>query len=131
MEITGNISVSVLQFVLLQDVGADTLFSFPFSAYFPRAKEEPDLAKEKPAEQTKVWLLPIEKITPSPFQARTVFDEGEIKKLAVSILQNGLLQPISVRPTVDGRYQLIAGERRLRACKLTGMETIPAIIYHF
>ena len=54
MEITGNISVSVLQFVLLQDVGADTLFSFPFSAYFPRAKEEPDLAKEKPAEQTKV-----------------------------------------------------------------------------
>ena len=131
MEITGNISVSVLQFVLLQDVGADTLFSFPFSAYFPRAKEEPDLAKEKPAEQTKVWLLSIEKITPSPFQARTVFDEGEIKKLAVSILQNGLLQPISVRPTVDGRYQLIAGERRLRACKLTGMETIPAIIYHF
>ena len=89
------------------------------------------MAKEKPAEQTKVWLLPIEKITPSPFQARTVFDEGEIKKLAVSILQNGLLQPISVRPTVDGRYQLIAGERRLRACKLTGMETIPAIIYHF
>ena len=69
------------------------------------------MAKEKPAEQTKVWLLPIEKITPSPFQARTVFDEGEIKKLAVSILQNGLLQPISVRPTVDGRYQLIAGER--------------------
>ena len=131
MEITGNISVSVLQFVLLQDVGADTLFSFPFSAYFPRVKEEPYLAKEKPAEQTKVWLLPIEKITPSPFQARTVFDEGEIKKLAVSILQNGLLQPISVRPTVDGRYQLIAGERRLRACKLTGMETIPAIIYHF
>ena len=62
MEITGNISVSVLQFVLLQDVGADTLFSFPFSAYFPRVKEEPDLAKEKPAEQTKVWLLPIEKI---------------------------------------------------------------------
>ena len=40
------------------------------------------MAKEKPAEQTKVWLLPIEKITPSPFQARTVFDEGEIKKLA-------------------------------------------------
>ena len=69
------------------------------------------MAKEKPAEQTKVWLLPIEKITPSPFQARTVFDEGEIKKLAVSILQNGLLQPISVRPTVDGRYQLIAGEK--------------------
>ena len=128
MEITGNISVSVLQFVLLQDVGADTLFSFPFSAYFPRAKEEPDLAKEKPAEQTKVWLLPIEKITPSPFQARTVFDEGEIKKLAVSILQNGLLQPISVR-RMGAYYELIAGERRLRASKMAGYSTIPAIVF--
>lgn len=102
-----------------------------FGAYFPRVEGGSVLAKEKPAEQTKVWLLPIDKITPSPFQARTNFDEQEIKKLAVSILQNGLLQPISVRPTVDGRYQLIAGERRLRACKLTGMDTIPAIIYHF
>lgn len=89
------------------------------------------MAKEKLAEQARVWLVPIEKVTPSPFQARAVFDELELKKLAVSILQNGLLQPISVRPTVDGRYQLIAGERRLRACKLAGMQNIPAIIYHF
>ena len=89
------------------------------------------MAKEKLKEQARVWLLPIEKVTPSPFQARAVFDELELKKLAVSILQNGLLQPISVRPTVDGRYQLIAGERRLRACKLAGMQSIPAIIYHY
>lgn len=82
-------------------------------------------------EHNKVMLLPIEDIAPSPFQARTVFDEQEIKKLAVSILQNGLLQPISVRPTADGRYQLIAGERRLRACKLVGLETIPSIVYQF
>ncbi len=89
------------------------------------------MAREKLTEQTKVWLLPIEKITPSPFQARAVFDETELKKLAISILQNGLLQPVSVRPTADGRYQLIAGERRLRACKLAGMQNISAIIYHF
>lgn len=89
------------------------------------------MAKEKLTEQTRVWLLPIEKVTPSPFQARAVFDELELKKLAISILQNGLLQPISVRPMVNGRYQLIAGERRLRACKLAGMQNIPAIIYHF
>lgn len=89
------------------------------------------MTKEKLTEQTRVWLLPMEKITPSPFQARGVFDELELKKLAVSILQNGLLQPVSVRPTADGRYQLIAGERRLRACKLAGMDSIPAIIYHF
>ncbi len=85
----------------------------------------------KPTEQTKVYLLPIDAITPSPFQARTVFDEAELKKLAVSILQNGLLQPVSVRPAGEGRYQLIAGERRLRACKLAKMEAIPAIIFHF
>lgn len=85
--------------------------------------------KERLKKQTEVFLLPINEVTPSPFQARTVFIEEEIKKLAVSILQNGLLQPISVRKTIDGRYQLIAGERRLRACKLAGMETIPAIIW--
>lgn len=87
--------------------------------------------REKLAEHAKVVLIPVDRITPSPFQARTIFSETEIKKLAVSILQNGLLQPISVRPTVDKRYQLIAGERRLRACKMAGMATIPAIIYHF
>lgn len=89
------------------------------------------MAREKLTEQTRVWLLPIEKITPSPFQARAAFNELELKKLAISILQNGLLQPVSVRPTADGRYQLIAGERRLRACKLAEMQKIPAIIYHF
>lgn len=87
--------------------------------------------QDKPSEQTKVYLLPMEQIDPSPFQARTVFDENELKKLAVSILQNGLLQPVSVRPTGENRYQLIAGERRLRACKLAKMQTIPAIIFHF
>lgn len=87
--------------------------------------------KEKLEEHARVVLLDVERITPSPYQARKTFSEKEIKKLAVSILQNGLLQPISVRPTVDGRWQLIAGERRLRACRLAGMRTIPAIVYHF
>lgn len=86
--------------------------------------------KEEYEEQTKVLLLPIEAVTPSPFQARTLFDLSEIQKLAVSIIENGLLQPVSVRPTVDGRWQLIAGERRLRACKLAGMDKIPALVYH-
>ena len=66
----------------------------------------------------KVLLLPVEQIEPSPYQARTTFDETEIAALAVSILQNGLLQPVSVRRTGPHRYQLIAGERRLRACRL-------------
>ena len=63
----------------------------------------------------------------SPFQARTVFDEKELAGLAQSIRENGLLQPISVRK-VEGGYELVAGERRLRACKLARMETIPAIL---
>ncbi len=79
----------------------------------------------------KVVYLPIDSITPSPFQARKNFPQEDIKKLALSILQNGLLQPISVRPMSDGTYQLIAGERRWRACKMAAMSTIPALIYHF
>lgn len=85
--------------------------------------------KERLKKQAEVYLLPISAIIPSPYQARTIFQEEEIKKLAVSILQNGLLQPISVRKTAEGKYELIAGERRLRACKLAGMDTIPAIIF--
>ena len=75
----------------------------------------------------KIYTLPVESIRPSPFQARTVFDEKELAGLAQSIRENGLLQPISVRK-VEGGYELVAGERRLRACKLASMETIPAIL---
>ena len=75
----------------------------------------------------KIYTLPVESIRPSPFQARTVFDEKELAGLAQSIRENGLLQPISVRK-VEGGYELVAGERRLRACKLAKMETIPAIL---
>ena len=76
----------------------------------------------------KVLLLPVEQIEPSPYQARTTFDETEIAALAVSILQNGLLQPVSVRRTGPHRYQLIAGERRLRACRLAKLARGPAIL---
>lgn len=86
---------------------------------------------EKPGEETRVVLLPIEQIDASPFQSRTAFDERELAKLAVSILHNGLLQPVSVRPAANGRYELIAGERRLRACRLAHMTAIPALVFHF
>ena len=73
-------------------------------------------------------MLPVDCIEPSPYQARTAFDEPEIAALAVSILQNGLLQPISVRRVGLRKYQLIAGERRLRACRLAKLEKVPAIL---
>ena len=92
------------------------------------SKPDKKTANQKPG---KIVLLPVEQIEPSPFQARTAFDETEIAALAVSILQNGLLQPISVRKTGYHKYQLVAGERLLRACRLAKLERIPAIIQDF
>ena len=79
----------------------------------------------------KIYTLPIDSIRPSPYQARTTFDEQELTGLAQSIRENGLLQPISVRRVEGGGYELVAGERRLRACKLAKMQSIPAILCDF
>lgn len=76
-----------------------------------------------------VELLPIDAIEPSPHQSRRVFEERELKSLAISIDRSGLLNPISVRKTPEGTYCLIAGERRLRACKLLGWTEIPALLW--
>ena len=76
----------------------------------------------------KVVALPADQIEPSPYQARRTFDPEELAGLAASIKENGLLQPVTVRRLGPDRYELIAGERRLRACKLAGMERIPAIL---
>ena len=76
----------------------------------------------------KVVALPVEQIEPSPYQARRVFDQEELAGLAASIRENGLLQPVTVRRLGPDRYELIAGERRLRACKLAGMDRVPAIL---
>ena len=84
------------------------------------------LRKEKP--EGKLLLLSVQEIEPSPWQARTQFKQEEIDALSVSIRENGLLQPVSVRRWGD-TYQLIAGERRLRACKQAGLEKVPAILY--
>lgn len=86
-------------------------------------------SKEKNRQKAgKVLMIPVEQIEASPYQARTTFDDTEIAALAVSILQNGLLQPVSVRKTGVHKYQLVAGERRLRACRLAKLERVPAIL---
>jgi ParB family chromosome partitioning protein len=71
--------------------------------------------------------LPVSEIDPNPYQTRQHFDEQAIAELADSIRANGVMQPIVVRP-VNGRYQLIAGERRWRASQKAGREWIPAVI---
>ena len=88
-------------------------------AIFNEARVESGSAKE---EETK---LPIGKIKPNPNQPRSQFDETQLADLADSIKKEGLLQPILVRPTKKGGYQIIAGERRWQASKQAGLEEVP------
>ncbi len=74
--------------------------------------------------------LQISQIRPNPYQPRVEFDENGLKELAESIKENGVFQPILVRKSLQG-YELVAGERRLRACKLAGKTSIPALIVDF
>ncbi len=80
------------------------------------------------AERKKVLNLPIEKIVPNPRQPRKVFVPEEINGLSQSIAANGLLQPISVRRTTGGVFEIIAGERRWRACIQAGLKQIPCLL---
>src|SRR3990172_2646678 len=73
--------------------------------------------------------IPVEEIAPNPYQARKHWDQEKLSELANSIQANGLVQPVLVRKVNNG-YQLIAGERRYRACQLLGKTTIPAIVHH-
>lgn len=75
----------------------------------------------------QIFLIPQESIAPNPNQPRQRFDYDELEGLAQSIRQNGILQPITVRQTETG-FELISGERRLRAARLVGLTKIPAIV---
>lgn len=72
--------------------------------------------------------LQLEDIRPNPFQPRTEFDEEALNELAASIKSIGIVQPITVRTVEEGKYEIIAGERRFRASKIAGLTTIPAYI---
>ena len=79
---------------------------------------------------TAVREIPLEKVQPNPSQPRMTFHQETINELAASIREHGVLQPILVRPSGD-TYEIIAGERRWRASKVAGKETIPAIVERF
>jgi ParB family chromosome partitioning protein len=72
--------------------------------------------------------IPVGSIEANPFQPRTTFDEQSLEELAASIRKLGIVQPLTVRDAGNGRYQLIAGERRLRAARLAGLSHVPAYI---
>lgn len=85
------------------------------------------MISEKPKTAGQVLLIPTSQIYPNPNQPRQVFDQEELVNLAISIRMNGILQPITVRQTDKG-YELVSGERRLRASKLAGLISIPCIV---
>ncbi len=76
----------------------------------------------------EVRTIPIKNVMPNPNQPRRDFDKAALQDLAISIMEYGLMQPITVRQTGPFDYELIAGERRLTACKNLGMTYIPAIV---
>lgn len=74
--------------------------------------------------------VPISELRPNPYQPRTNFDQEKLTELAQSIKEHGVIQPVILKKSIKG-YEIIAGERRTRACKMLGLETIPAIIRQF
>ena len=88
-----------------------------------------EVVKSDPPQDTSdILRVPVDMIEPNPYQPRMSFDQEALEELADSIRTLGLIQPITVRRKNDGRYQIISGERRFRACQLSGMDMIPAYI---
>ena len=83
---------------------------------------------ESPAEESAYRLLPLHRVEPNPEQPRQDFDQEELDALAESIRLHGILQPLTVRETGEGYYQIIAGERRWRAARLAELSEVPAIV---
>src|SRR5512135_2223403 len=85
------------------------------------------LIPQRGASPSAIVEIPLARISPNPFQPRRHMDEETLQELAASIREHGVLQPVLVTETLDG-YQLIAGERRVRASRLAGLERVPAVI---
>ena len=84
--------------------------------------------EESTAQPSAYRLLPIYKVEPNPDQPRQDFDEEELQTLADSISVHGVIQPLTVRETATGYYQIIAGERRWRAARLANLSEVPAVV---
>ena len=83
---------------------------------------------DEPQENSAYKMLPVYKVEPNPDQPRQNFDDEELAELAESITEHGIIQPITVRETKSGYYQIIAGERRWRAARLCKLSEVPAIV---
>ncbi|GGH02360.1 ParB/RepB/Spo0J family partition protein [Silvibacterium dinghuense] len=106
--------------------GLDTLL--PRAAAPAPAKPAPEPEPKPQVLEGTPREIPVGEIDKNPYQTRTRFDETQLNELAASIAATGVVQPILVRPLANGRFQLIAGERRWLASQRAGKETIPAIL---
>lgn len=86
------------------------------------------VTETQPKDTADILRIPVDMIEPNPYQPRMSFDQEALEELAESIRSLGLIQPITVRRKTDGRYQIISGERRFRACRLAGLDMVPAYI---
>lgn len=100
----------------------------PFSRFFGSGEKEIAATKQTVEHNEEVMKIPLQSIVPNRFQPRTVFDESKIEELARTIHTHGVIQPIVVRKMDDGRYEIIAGERRFRAMTKLEWEEVPAIV---
>lgn len=87
-----------------------------------------NITELNPKPDDSILFIHVDSIKANPFQPRKEFDENELKELADSIKQKGVIQAITLRKADDGSYELLSGERRLRAAKLAGLEKIPAYL---
>jgi ParB family chromosome partitioning protein len=97
----------------------------------PRVPTAPAASSAAPAAEAeggKPLEIRLDQIDRNPFQTRSHVDDAQLAELAASITANGVVQPVLVRPLANGRFQLIAGERRWRASELAGKKTVPAIL---
>ena len=86
------------------------------------------VTETQPKDTADILRIPVDLIEPNPYQPRMSFDQEALEELAESIRSLGLIQPITVRRKTDGRYQIISGERRFRACRLASLDMVPAYI---
>lgn len=97
----------------------------PIESPAPKKEAAPPTAE---GQQPEIRFVPTDRINPNPGQPRRHFDEAALAALGESIRSAGLMQPIVVRPDASGGYQLVVGERRWRAARNIGLETVPAIV---
>lgn len=108
--------------------GLDALFEDTEAAYEKAFEQHRSVFEYTEEERKNAEEMPLNKIFANPNQPRKNFDEQALKELSDSIRKHGVIMPIVVNDNGDGSYMIIAGERRFRACKLAGKETIPVVI---